>query len=336
MIYRLGSLGDTVVALPCFHKIVEHFPNARRTVLTNVPVSSKAAPLESILRNGEFLHGTITYPVMTRSPRELLRVFRELRALKAKTLVYMGGGRGVLSVYRDMLFFLACGFTRIIGAPITQDLDQGRVEPGGGEEPEVERLIRCFAELGPIDPHQRGAWDLRLTETELDRADAFLSPLAGAPFLAINTGGKIANKDWGEANWATLLPRLADLGVPALVFVGAAEDSERAQRLGALWPGQVLDGCGKLSPRESAGVLRRAALFVGHDSGPLHLAAAVGVTCVGLFGANNRPRKWHPYGAQHRVLHDVNGVERIAPDAVEREVRAALAGAPAPQGDPDS
>jgi len=45
LIYRLGSLGDTVAALPCFHLIERAFPDAERLVLTNVPVSTKAAPL---------------------------------------------------------------------------------------------------------------------------------------------------------------------------------------------------------------------------------------------------------------------------------------------------
>ena len=49
LIFRLGSLGDTVVALPCFHKIAKSFPEARRIVLTNVPVASNAAPLLQVL-----------------------------------------------------------------------------------------------------------------------------------------------------------------------------------------------------------------------------------------------------------------------------------------------
>ena len=49
LIYRLGSLGDTVVALPCFRLIRSHYPEAEITVLTNIPVSGKAAPLKACL-----------------------------------------------------------------------------------------------------------------------------------------------------------------------------------------------------------------------------------------------------------------------------------------------
>ena len=47
----------------------------------------------------------------------------------------------------------------------------------------------------------------------------------------------------------------------------------------------------------------RAKAFLGHDSGPMHLAAAVGTTCVAIFASRNIPRVWFPYGKQHRVLY---------------------------------
>ena len=65
--------------------------------------------------------------------------------------------------------------------------------------------------------------------------------------------------------------------------------------------------CGKLTPRESAACFARSKLFLGHDSGPMHLAAAVGTPCVAIFAARNLPRVWFPYGKQHRVIyHEVD------------------------------
>ena len=136
VIYRLGSLGDTVIALPCFHRIVEAFPDHERIALTNVPVSPKAPSLEAILKPGGFIHSSIAYPVGLRRPAELLDLGRRLRRLKADALVYMVGGRGVPAVWRDLAFFRACGFRRIIGAPLSRELDYGRVDPATEE---VER-----------------------------------------------------------------------------------------------------------------------------------------------------------------------------------------------------
>ena len=72
VIYRLGSLGDTVVALPFFNRIAELYPAHRRVVLTNVPISSKAAPLLSVLGEGGLVHEAIAYPVGTRDFSELI------------------------------------------------------------------------------------------------------------------------------------------------------------------------------------------------------------------------------------------------------------------------
>jgi len=52
--------------------------------------------------------------------------------------------------------------------------------------------------------------------------------------------------------------------------------------------------------------MKHASVYLGHDSGPIHLAAAAGVPCVGIYSARNPAGTWFPYGNRHRViLHDV-------------------------------
>jgi len=102
----------------------------------------------------------------------------------------------------------------------------------------------------------------------------------------------------------------------------------------------VINLCGQLTPRESAAVFARSRIFIGHDSGPMHLAAAVNTPCVAIFAARNIPRVWFPYGEQHRVLYhhvDCAGCEletcivqkkkcltSITVDEVLSEIRAVL------------
>jgi ADP-heptose:LPS heptosyltransferase len=318
VIYRLGSLGDTVVALPCFHKVAQIWPEAERIVLTNFPVSSKAAPLEVILRDGGLIHEAIAYPVGTRSVAELWRLLRALRDLHADVLVYLTPARGLVNAFRDWLFFKLCGFKEIIGVPLTEDLQTcRRVCPDASgvlpaEERESERLVRCLRSLGPIDLDDPEMWDLRLTDSELRKGTAVSAALNSAPYFAINMGGKATEKDWGLNNWRSLLERLAgqypEFG---LLVVGAAEDSERAQYVSEAWSGPFVDACGKLTPRESAAAMRHAVAFIGHDSGPLHLAASTGVRCVGLFGKFNQPNRWHPHGHHHRIIHRMSGLHTI-------------------------
>ena len=317
VIYRLGSLGDTVVALPCFHKVAQVWPDAERIVLTNFPVSSKAAPLEVILREGGLIQAAVAYPVGTRSIGELWVLARHLRSLKADVLVYLTPARGLLNAYRDWLFFRFCGFKKIVGTPLTPDLQACRISRAGDgaspiEERECERLARCLHELGPLDLADPEMWNLRLSERELAMGDSVLAQLRGTPYFAINMGGKAQEKDWGLDNWTLLLRRLSDqYPDTGLLIVGAAEDSQRTQAVAGSWSGRVIDACGSLSPRESAAAMRQAAAFIGHDSGPLHLAAAAGVPCVGLFGNFNQPRRWHPPGRQHRIIHRISGLQNI-------------------------
>jgi heptosyltransferase-3 len=199
-------------------------------------------------------------------------------------------------------------------------------EPGlTVSERECERLARCLEQLGGIDLDDPRMWDLRLTDAEIRAGEAAIAPLKPSVYFAINMGGKAKEKDWGLGNWMGLVTRLRDKYPTAgLLVVGAAEDSERARQIAEVWSRAAVDACGTLSPRESAAAMRGAAVFIGHDSGPLHLAASLGVSCVGLFGNFNPPKRWHPRGRQHRIIHRMAGLDTIAVDEVVEAVEAIL------------
>jgi heptosyltransferase III len=69
------------------------------------------------------------------------------------------------------------------------------------------------------------------------------------------------------------------------------------------WAGAKLNLTGRLSPRESTAVFSLAAVFIGPDSGPKHLAASVGVPCVCAFGARNLPGVWFPPGTRNQIVY---------------------------------
>jgi heptosyltransferase-3 len=326
VIYRLGSLGDTIVSLPCFHAIARAEPTAERIVLTNIPVSSKAAPLEAILGGSGLIHGVMDYPVGTRSLKELGHLRKRLRHMGADTLYYLTPARGMAAAWRDLVFFRLCGFKRIIGIPLRADLQRNRILPTNQYiENEASRLARCLVEIQP-KIHDPSQWDLGLTDGERVAGQRIAASLSGSPFIVVNMGGKVAKNDWGRGNWCTLLSQLSqEFEGLGLLVVGAAEDSPRAQDAITQWTnGPSVDACGQLTPRESAAAMAKATLFLGHDSGPLHLAAAMQVRCLGLYGDNNPPAKWHPFGVGHQVLHRMAGVQAITVDEVLRMTRSML------------
>jgi ADP-heptose:LPS heptosyltransferase len=309
LIYRLGSLGDTLVALPAFHLVANAFPDAERRLLTNFPVNAKAPSAAAVLDGSGLLHGYFRYAAGTRSLPELLILWWQLLRWRPQVLVYMGPARGVESARRDTKFFRLCGISRLIGVPTTEDMQTNRwQESEQALEPEAERLARNLTELGKADLDAPASWDLHLTRAEHARATDVLAATAGRPILAVSVGTKVQSKDWGRDNWRALLNRLATLYPEfALALAGAPEESEASEFVAAGWregcSSPAVNLCGLLTTRESAAVFSRARAFIGHDSGPMHLAAAVQTPCVAIFAARNKPRVWFPYGKQHRVLY---------------------------------
>lgn len=309
LIYRLGSLGDTLVALPALQLVARAFPNAERRMLTNFPVDVKAPPAASVLENTGLVHGFLRYAVGTRSPRELLALWWRLVRWRPDVLVYLAPARGIRGVRRDEMFFRLCGIRSFIGVPKTEKMQHHQWDENAQMfEPEAARLVRTIRELGDGRLDAPESWDLHLTAGEKEAAGEALRVADGLPLIAVSVGTKVQSKDWGRENWRALLYEVAR-SYPgyALALAGAPEEREASEFAAGGWRegggGFVVNLCGRLSPRESAAAFARARLFIGHDSGPMHLAAAVQTPCVAIFAARNKPRVWFPYGSQHRVLY---------------------------------
>jgi ADP-heptose:LPS heptosyltransferase len=341
LIFRLGSIGDTVVALPCFHAIARHYPLARRVLLTNSLTAERASSAKTVLDGTGLVDQVIYYPVGDFSLEAALALRRRLRRLRPQVLIYLAERTDTASVLRDAAFFLFAGVARIRGLPWRTGLRNCRRDEAGLLEYEAERLART---LGPRIPVSFTAanWDLRLTAQELDTAHAALDAREAREcrdgrhearqirqpptvFLAVAPGAKIAVKDWGEARWTCLLGALAAVHPRVtLVLVGAPDERSLCDRVAGAWKGPVRNVCGSLTPRETAAALRRCALLVCHDSGPMHLAAAQGTACVALFGNYNEPRQWYPYGDAHTVIYEPRGVEAITVERVAAAITARL------------
>jgi len=278
-------------------------------MLTNFPVNVKAPPAAAILEGTGLVQGYFRYAVGTRSLRELASVWWQLIRWRPQVLVYLGSGRGVESALRDRRFFRLCGIKRLVGVPVTEEMQQNRWDISEmALEPEGARLARNLAELGDAEMDDPASWDLHLSAAELERAREALVGAKGCPVIAVSVGTKVQSKDWGRENWRALLARLAELYPGhALALCGAPEESEASEFAAAGWRAvsaqPAINLCGVLTPRESAAVFAQAVVFVGHDSGPMHLAAAVQTPCVAIFAARNKPRVWFPYGRQHRVVY---------------------------------
>jgi ADP-heptose:LPS heptosyltransferase len=305
LVFRLGSLGDTIIALPVLHLIERVFPRADRMMLTNLPVSGKAAAIQQVLDGSGLIHRYLSYPVGLREVRPLLDLVKELRAWGPEVLVYLTQPRSRLSVLRNALFFASCGIREMIGLPLTKRAREWLPMPDGQFEHETQRLARNVAKLGDPMLDDPASWDLRLHDIEIAKAKAMLETWPGRPqFMVATIGTKIPVNDWGSANWQQSLEKISSrypyLG---LALIGSAEEHGTAEIAGTSWRGPKINLCGKLTPRQSAAVIREAVMYAGHDTGPMHLAAAMQVPCVAVFSARNPPGIWFPWGEGHRVIY---------------------------------
>lgn len=307
LIFSIGSLGDTLVALPAYHLIRERYPDSRIVLLTNSPVDGgvKAAPSHQILLGSGLVDDYLEYPHGSRDWRALAAVAARIRRLRPAMGVYLMPVRTIRQRLRDALFFSAAGLPVMHGLWPTRDKDRHLPVQGQPEqrESEASRLLRSIG----FDPRvlEPRLFSLELQPAERDSVQPLLAPLGhGRPFIAVSVGAKVPAKDWGQDRWQDLLDQVRQTASDhALVFIGSADEAARCDQLLARWPTGGLNLCGKLNPRQSAAVLERAALFIGHDSGPMHLASSVSIPAVAIFAARNKPGVWFPYGNEANVFY---------------------------------
>lgn len=307
LVYRLGSLGDSIIALPAFHAIRRAFPHARITLLTNKPVASKAAPVEAVLGKGYFFNEVLDYPVGTRNPLVLLSLVFKLRGLRLDGVFNLAEFRSCRATLRDRTFFRLSGAKHFFGFDLGVEDRLALPNSMTGEvEWEAARIARRVEPIARADLAQPEFWDLRLADQEISEARKLLSPLASRDkILAFSTGTKVQAKHWGVENWIELSSRLSKRlpGWTAL-FLGSSEELSESAACAEAWSGPSLNLCGSCTPRVSAAVLRHCQAFIGHDSGPMHLAACVGTPCLAIFSARNLPRQWFPRGDFNEIIYN--------------------------------
>ena len=303
-------MGDALFALPAFWAVREHFSEAHLALLTDRHASKGYVSTGDLLPEGLVFDEVIFYEASGDGvdPSNVLKILPKLRRARFDTLVYLAPRfRTRWHVLRDLAFFRLAGITHFFGhrgfAPLPTRIPGS---PLPFVEHETDHLLSRLALSGiPVPPPEDRRVDLHISGEELSVARGWLETLSGTEhmgrLIAVGPGANWPSKVWPEGRYIELVRVLVnELGVYPVVF-GGPELSALGDRLVAAW-GCGVNAAGRLSVRQSAAAMSHCQLYVGNDTGTMHLAAAMGTPCVGIFAAVGWPGKSYPYGRAHLVL----------------------------------
>jgi ADP-heptose:LPS heptosyltransferase len=146
---------------------------------------------------------------------------------------------------------------------------------------------------------QESAPPLRFENHDVE-AERMRNTLQGRNYVVIHPGALQQTKRWPSARFAELARYLQGTGYTIVLTCGPGEESVAAEVAQGIPSAVILLG---LTIPELGELIRGARLYVGNDSGPMHLAAAVGTPVLALWGSSDSNR-WHPWGVEHRVVQN--------------------------------
>lgn len=274
------AIGDTLMCTPVLADLARCF-------LVDVLVHSRCAPL---LERNPHLRRVFKY---RNNPLTGLLLALRLRPTRYHRLLILHANRGILRLVRRLRWDGAAGVQGFDDAGLgIQDFPR---DPG---QHFVAQRLALSRWAGA--PGREGPLELHLSEAERERAAAWLAAkgLAGAPVVALCPGAALDYKRWPVERFAALARELAAAGCGVLV-VGAPGEMDLYKRIAQDAPGTA-PALG-LGLRHAAALLAKARLLITNDTGPMHLAMAVGTRVLALFGPSS-PAAVGPREPGHKVL----------------------------------
>ena len=166
----------------------------------------------------------------------------------------------------------------------------------------IDNARRLVREAIGREPEVPVAWALRVPEVHRAAATRLLAPFAGALKVGIHVSGGRAIKQWPESRFGEVAASLVNHRATAVVLTGTPADRAQIEIVrAALPPDRVLDLSDNADLLTAAAVIEQLDLFVTGDTGPMHLANAVGTPIVAVFGPSD-PRRYAPRGLRDTVV----------------------------------
>jgi lipopolysaccharide heptosyltransferase I len=296
LIIKLSSIGDVVHTLPALATLKRSFPDAEIDWL----VEKKA---RIVLEGNAFIHEVIVADThrwreswwTPRILKELKGLLRRLRSRKYDVAIDFQGlwKSAALGYFSNSRLFL--GFdAKALKEPGCRVFYKKRISPSLKSHHVVEKYLDLVRSLGDVIPTYN--FDLNPSEEDEQYVSQQLNSHGIKSFVILNPGGGWITKNWLPENYAELHDKLyGAYGLESVVTWGPGEEAlvER-----------MVNSCKTKPPAKFPTTLsqfivlaRKAKLFVGGDTGPLHIAAASGTPVVGIYGPTD-PARNGPFGQE--------------------------------------
>jgi|SRR5580658_745755 heptosyltransferase-3 len=311
-VFQIGSLGDTIMSIPALMSIRDLLPECSEYLL----VSSRHEKQVKVTPSHVFdmvwkprleiryvwAGATWRKAVSTASALAGLRYYRPRYAVSL-----MPVNRSHRQIERDKLFFHAAGIRELIGFRTCTEAELSSAKEANIRDTqgylrfrrlwneEADRKYQTYTTPPLLEPNEQAiaSVDLWLMHYRVfpERTLVALCPFSNHP-----------SRDLPDTTILGILARL-DRGRLETVLVGGHKDRQRGQEL-LTRAGAGLNACGVMSLEESAALLKRCSVAICTESGPMHLAGALGVPCVSTFSqVNERMSRWLPLGVDHTILY---------------------------------
>jgi ADP-heptose:LPS heptosyltransferase/GT2 family glycosyltransferase len=302
LVVKLDHIGDFVTALPPIRRLKKLFPNARITVLAG-PASRAFIALESCI--DEFIPFEFFHARSQLGERELTK--DDYAALAAQLRPYRFDLAVDLRKHvstRDVLKYTGArflaGFDYLGQFPfldIALDWDGDRTLQRKRSHI-VDDLLRLVNAIGHATETDRSIMQPGPAALPLTELPKEIQALFEKPVVAVHPGAGNVTKQWPEEHFSALIDMLIERNDVNIMLVGGPDEVEVADSLmkNVLHPQAVASMAGKTSLANLPRLLKNCALYIGNDSGPKHIAAAVGVPTVGIHSGVVDPVEWGPIG----------------------------------------
>lgn len=315
LLIRTDRIGDVLLSTPAIKAVRRHFPSAHIGVMVR-PYAKE------IVLGSPYIDEVILYDKDSRhkSVFSSLKFAFNLRKKRFDLSLILHPTNRV-----NIISFLAgipkrIGWNRKMGFLLTKKIEDKKHL---GEKHELEYSLDIIRAIG-IETQDK-ALSIPLRKDHRKNIEEFFEKNNIGDkdrLIAINPTASCPSKTWPIENFIALSAELIKRYNAKILIVSGPEDVKKTKGLAASLKKDVIDASGKTSVGQLAWLLRKAVVFISNDSGPVHIATAVGTPVIAIFGRAQpglSPRRWGPLGERDIFLHKDVGCEICLAHNCEKE-----------------